>query len=84
MALRSDREDTTAQEQALRAARDEAADVLADLAAEARSLGKAYGGRSARMPDGAALAGLMDAARRAEENVDIAAHDLATARGEDA
>jgi hypothetical protein len=82
--LRHDREDTTAQEEALRAARDEAATVMAELAAEARSLGKAYGGRSARIPDGSALAGLIDAARRAEEDVDIAAHDLATARGEDA
>ncbi|WP_369055739.1 hypothetical protein [Kineococcus terrestris] len=84
MALRSDREDTSAQESALRAARDEAAEVLAELAAEARSLAKAYASRSARVPDGAALAGLVDAARRAEEAVDLAAHDLATARGEDA
>ncbi|WP_328295366.1 hypothetical protein OG218_22115 [Kineococcus sp. NBC_00420] len=84
MPLRHDREDTTAQEEALRAARDEAATVMAELAAEARSLGKAYAGRSARIPDGSALAGLIDAARRAEEDVDIAAHDLATARGEDA
>ena len=36
MALRSDREDTRTQEEALRAARDEAADVLAELAAAAR------------------------------------------------
>ncbi|WP_380157384.1 hypothetical protein [Kineococcus sp. R86509] len=84
MPLRHDREDTTAQEEALRAARDEAATVMAELAAEARSLGKAYAARSARIPDGSALAGLIDAARRAEEDVDIAAHDLATARGEDA
>ena len=84
MPLRGDREDTSAQERALREARDEAAEVLAELAAEARALSKAYGGRSARMPDGSALAGLVDAARRAEEDVDIAAHDLATARGEDA
>jgi hypothetical protein len=82
--VRHDREDTTAQEQALRAARDEAAQVLAELAAEARSLSKAYAGRTARVPDGSALAGLVDAARRAEEAVDIAALDLATARGEDA
>ncbi|MEW1957447.1 hypothetical protein [Kineococcus sp. NPDC059986] len=82
--MRHDREDTTAQEQALRAARDEAAQVLAELAAEARSLSKAYAGRTARVPDGSALAGLVDAARRAEEAVDIAALDLATARGEDA
>ncbi|WP_432562720.1 hypothetical protein [Kineococcus sp. SYSU DK003] len=82
--MRHDREDTTAQEAALRAARDEAASVLAELAAEARALAKAYGGRSARIPDGSALAGLVDAARRAEEAVDMAAHDLATARGEDA
>lgn len=82
--LRHDREDTTAQEQALRAARDAAADVLAGLAAEARALSKAYAARSARIPDGSALAGLVDAARRAEEDVDIAAHDLSTARGEDA
>ena len=84
MPLRHDREDTTVQEAALRAAREEAAAVMAELAAEARALGKAYAGRSARMPDGSALAGLVDAARRAEEAVDIAAHDLATARGEDA
>jgi len=82
--MRHDREDTADQEARLRAARDEAATVLAELAAEARSLGKAYGGRTARIPDGSALAGLVDAARRAEEAVDIAAHDLATARGEDA
>ncbi len=82
--MRHDREDTAAQEEALRAARDEAAQVLAELAAEARSLSKAYAGRTARLPDGSALAGLVDAARRAEEAVDIAAHDLATARGEDA
>jgi hypothetical protein len=82
--LRQDREDTTAQENALRTARDEAATAMAELAAEARALAKAYGGRSARIPDGSTLAGLMDAARRAEEDVDIAAHDLATARGEDA
>ncbi|MBB2901801.1 hypothetical protein FHR75_002616 [Kineococcus radiotolerans] len=83
MPLRHDREDTTAQEAALREARDAAATVLAELAAEAKSLAKAYGARSVRIPDGAALAGLVDAARRAEEAVDIAAHDLATARGED-
>jgi hypothetical protein len=82
--MRHDREDTAAQEAALRSARDEAAAVLAELAAEARSLSKAYAGRTARLPDGSALAGLVDAARRAEEAVDIAAHDLATARGEDA
>ncbi|GAB3455001.1 hypothetical protein AB1207_00060 [Kineococcus endophyticus] len=82
--MHHDREDTAAQEEALRAARDEAAQVLAELAAEARSLSKAYAGRTARLPDGSALAGLVDAARRAEEAVDIAAHDLATARGEDA
>lgn len=82
--VRHDREDTAAQEEALRAARDEAAQVLAELAAEARSLSKAYAGRTARVPDGSALAGLVDAARRAEEAVDMAAHDLATARGEDA
>ncbi|WP_380174565.1 hypothetical protein ACFEMC_06160 [Kineococcus sp. DHX-1] len=81
---RHDREDTAAQEEALRAAREEAAQVLAELAAEAKSLSKAYAGRTARLPDGSALAGLVDAARRAEEAVDIAAHDLATARGEDA
>lgn len=84
MGLRSDREDTRAQQEALRAAREEAAEVLADLAAEARALSKAYASRSARVPDGSALAGLVDAARRAEEAVDLAAHDLATARGEDA
>jgi len=84
VALRSDREDTRAQEEALRAARDEAADVLAELAAEAKSLGRAYAARSTRIPEGSALAGLVDAARRAEEAVDMAAHDLATARGEDA
>ncbi|MEZ0164308.1 hypothetical protein AB2L27_05945 [Kineococcus sp. LSe6-4] len=82
--MRHDREDTAAQEEALRAARAEAAQVLAELAAEARSLSKAYAGRTARLPDGSALAGLVDAARRAEEAVDMAAHDLATARGEDA
>ncbi|MEZ0491978.1 hypothetical protein AB2L28_06985 [Kineococcus sp. TBRC 1896] len=82
--MRHDREDTAAQEEALRAARDEAAHVLTELAAEARSLSKAYAGRTARLPDGSALAGLVDAARRAEEAVDMAAHDLATARGEDA
>ena len=82
--MRHDREDTAAQEEALRAARTEAAQVLTELAAEARSLAKAYGGRTARLPDGSALAGLVDAARRAEEAVDMAAHDLATARGEDA
>ncbi len=82
--MRHDREDTAAQEEALRAAREEAAQVLAELAAEAKSLSKAYAGRTARLPDGSALAGLVDAARRAEEAVDIAAHDLATARGEDA
>ncbi|WP_432482346.1 MULTISPECIES: hypothetical protein [Kineococcus] len=84
MALRSDREDTREQELALRSAREEAAEVLAELAAEARSLSKAYASRSGRVPDGSALAGLVDAARRAEEAVDMAAHDLATARGEDA
>ncbi|WP_432495970.1 hypothetical protein [Kineococcus auxinigenes] len=84
MSRRSDREDTRAQEDALRAAREEAADVLADLAAEAKALSKAYASRTGRVPDGAALAGLVDAARRAEEAVDLAAHDLATARGEDA
>ncbi|NAZ80821.1 hypothetical protein GTR02_03175 [Kineococcus sp. R8] len=84
MAPRSDREDTRAQEEALRAARDEAADVLAELAAEAKSLSRAYAARSVRIPEASALAGLVDAARRAEEAVDIAAHDLATARGEDA
>ncbi|WP_432515428.1 hypothetical protein [Kineococcus sp. SYSU DK001] len=82
--MRHDREDTAAQEHALRAAREEAASVLAELAAEAKALSKAYAGRSARTPDGSALAGLVDAARRAEEAVDMAAHDLATARGEDA
>ncbi|PRY17131.1 hypothetical protein [Kineococcus rhizosphaerae] len=82
--MRHDREDTTAQETALREARDAAATVLAELAAEAKSLAKAYAGRTARIPDGSALAGLVDAARRAEEAVDLAAHDLATARGEDA
>ena len=84
MPLRPDREDTAAQEAALREAREAAATVLAELAAEAKALAKAYGARSARIPDGAVLAGLVDAARRAEEAVDIAAHDLATARGEDA
>ena len=84
MVLRSDREDVSAQEERLRAARAEAAEVMAELAAEAKALGKAYGSRSARIPDGSALAGLVHAARRAEEAVDMAAHDLATARGEDA
>ena len=84
MALRSDREDVRTQEDALRAAREHAADVFAELAAEARALGKAYAGRSARLPDASIFAGLVDEARRAEEAVDIAAHDLATARGEDA
>ena len=83
MPLRPDREDTAAQEAALREAREAAATVLAELAAEAKALAKAYGARSVRIPDGAVLAGLVDAARRAEEAVDIAAHDLATARGED-
>ncbi|WP_432540987.1 hypothetical protein [Kineococcus sp. SYSU DK002] len=82
--MRHDREDTAAQETALRRAREEAASVLAELAAEAKALSRAYAGRSARTPDGSALAGLVDAARRAEEAVDMAAHDLATARGEDA
>ncbi|GAA0303379.1 hypothetical protein [Kineococcus aurantiacus] len=82
--MRHDREDTAAQEDALRRAREEAAAVLAELATEARSLSRAYAGRTARLPDGSALAGLVDAARRAEEAVDLAAHDLATARGEDA
>ncbi|MCI2240048.1 hypothetical protein MN205_16375 [Kineococcus sp. TRM81007] len=72
------------QEEVLRSAREEAAAVLAELAAEARALSKAYASRSAGVPDGSALAGLVDAARRAEEAVDMAAHDLATARGEDA
>ncbi|MCI3925646.1 hypothetical protein MO973_36145 [Paenibacillus sp. TRM 82003] len=84
MALRRDREDTRVQEEVLRSAREEAAAVLAELAAEARALSKAYASRSAGVPDGSALAGLVDAARRAEEAVDMAAHDLATARGEDA
>lgn len=84
MIARHDREDYTAQEQAVTDAKAALVQALSDLAGEAALVAKALGRK--RPP-----ANLVDGVRsefrhveRCEEALDLAVLDLRTARGEDA
>ena len=81
--MRRDREDLTRQTAALAEARAALAEALDDLALEAKDAAKAA--RSKRgPPDLPAVYAAGNAVRRAEEAVDLATLDLATAGGADA
>jgi hypothetical protein len=83
MTLRSDREDTREQQERLAKAKADLVQAFEDLATEAK-----YQARAARSKwgtgDPVAVYAATEVVRRAEQAVDIATSDLATARGEDA
>lgn len=83
MPLRNDREDTSAQQERLRVARVELAQALDSLAAEAKIAARVARSKAGQ-PDLPAVYAESRNVERAEQDVDIATHDLATARGEDA
>lgn len=82
MAIRTDREDTTRQEAALEEARQALQGALNTLAAEAKDAAKACGSKRPN-PDIPAVQAAWLATDRAREAVEMAAIDLAGARGED-
>lgn len=82
MAIRSDREDTTRQQENLEAARLELQRSLEDLTDEAKKAAKACGSKRAN-PDIEAVQAAWLAVDRAREAVELAVTDLAGARGED-
>lgn len=83
--MRKRDEETVDQQVALGEAQEALAGALEEVAAEARALGKALGRKSARRGvDLTQFHALYRLVVSAEEGVDIAAHDLATAGGEDA
>ena len=83
MGLRQDREDTREQQERLAAAKAALVQALEDLATEAK-----FQARAARSKWGSvnvlAVYAETENVRRAEQSVDMAITDLATARGEDA
>lgn len=80
--MRTDREDTRAQEEAVTAARADLERTLTALADEASAAAKAA--RSKRgQPDLDAVAACHNAVQRAGEALDMAVYDLNTARGAD-
>lgn len=83
MSLRNDREDTRAQRERLDQAKADLAQALEDLAQESKIQAKAARSRwnTLNILD---VYAAVRAVERAEQDVDIATHDLATARGEDA
>lgn len=83
MSLRSDREDYSDQQDAIVAARSHLRLALGDLASEAALAAKKIGQKRGT-PDLPAVYGAVSVVRRAEEALDLATLDLATARGEDA
>ena len=86
---RPDREDLARQQDAVTEARDDMGQACKALAAEARMVYKILDSRSKIASPHAltdlttALAGAMSAVRRAEDTLNVALVDLATARGED-
>lgn len=87
MSLHRDREDTSTQEAAVAAAREELRDALAGCAGECAAVSKALRTKRLSTEKVTALVGGAKAewlaVERAEETLLIALHDLAGARGED-
>jgi len=80
--MRGDREDVSAQRDAVAAARTELAAALEALAWEARHAAKAAA-RAKGQPDLEAVAACHNRVGRAGEALDMAVYDLHTASGED-
>lgn len=82
MSLRPQDEDLTHQREAFAAASENLGQALASLAVEAKSLSRSAA--KGRPVDLNLLHGLVNDVRNAEESVDLATLDIATASGEDA
>lgn len=82
MGIRADRENYSAQEQALTVARQVLAEHLDELSRHAKTAARAARGRFAQ-PDLDAVYAAASRVREAHEAADLAAYDLQTARGED-
>lgn len=82
MSLRTDREDTQAQQEAVESTRRDLADKLTDLSDESKKAAKAAASKRGA-PNVTAVHAAWLAVDRAQEALEIALTDLAGARGED-
>ena len=82
MSLRSDREDTQAQQEAVESTRRDLAEKLADLSDESKKAAKAASSKRGN-PDVRAVHAAWLAVDRAQEALEMALTDLAGAQGED-